>query len=195
MQSNRDYTGTLTIVFQSPVLIPVLTTYVVLLQMLSFSKILFILPKKSITHVQYQLIFHMDSLNKLTKGVCTNKTSTANLIFMSFNVKGQQKEQKRKEQYQLMRDYKADVIFFQETHSEKTTEIVWKNQWGGESIFSHGDTNSRGVSIHFKPTLKTNILEKFTSEDGRFIWVKVEIHGEIFGLLNLYAPITEKENK
>ena len=49
-----------------------------------------------------------------------------------------------------MQKQKADLIFLQETHSKKDSEICWKNKWGGEVVMAHGSLNSRRVAILFK---------------------------------------------
>ena len=35
------------------------------------------------------------------------------------------------------------VIFLQETHSTKKDEMLWKLQWHGNIIFSHGSSNKK----------------------------------------------------
>lgn len=38
----------------------------------------------------------------------------------------------------------------QETHSTIDNELKWKSEWGGDTYFSHGLSNSREVMILFK---------------------------------------------
>ncbi len=122
-----------------------------------------------------------------------NKVVT-NLFLFSFNTKGQQNEVKRKKQYQLAREVKADILFLQETHSQPEVERIWGNQYGGEqSFFSHGESNARGVSTHFKRGLDVKICEVCRDPEGRYLWIQAKIQGRLFGLLNIYAPNTEKK--
>ncbi len=64
------------------------------------------------------------------------------------------------------------VIMLQETHSTSTNEKKWKKEWGRQIIFSHGTSNSRGVTPFFPPNLDFNILEKYNDENGRFLLLK-----------------------
>lgn len=117
-----------------------------------------------------------------------------NLTFCTLNVKGQQKELKRKKQYSWARDGGMDVLFLQETHSQLESENIWRNQWAGEnSYFCHGESNSRGVSTHFRNGIGAKILEVCTDPSGRFLWIKTEIKKQVWGLMNIYAPNGEKE--
>ena len=86
------------------------------------------------------------------------------------------------------------AIALQETHTTKDTvnSIVWahKNKW--HFIWSHGETNSRGVAIllnkqHYtKPP--TNIK---TDKEGRWVWCKAEdTSGTTIILGSVYTPHT-----
>ncbi|CAH3187433.1 unnamed protein product, partial [Porites lobata] len=65
-----------------------------------------------------------------------------NLKLVSLNVRGISNFTKRRTIYTWCRKQKADFVFLQETHSKKETEVQWKNEWGGEILFSHGSPNS-----------------------------------------------------
>ncbi len=121
------------------------------------------------------------------------KSVDFSLTFCTLNVKGQQNLVKRKQQYQWARSTKSDVIFMQETHSTRTTETFWKNEWGGNCLVAHGESNSRGVAILFRKGLPLRIVEKEADSNGRYIWAKVEIQGNCMGLLNIYAPNSAAE--
>jgi exonuclease III len=120
--------------------------------------------------------------------VNTSGFNFTNLLFCSLNVKGQGNETKRKSQYQWLRNLKSDINFLQETHSSKKTECIWKNQWGGECFFAHGETNARGVAILFKRGLSPIVLDNETDPHGTYLWLKVDINGTVMGLLNIYSP-------
>ncbi len=60
----------------------------------------------------------------------------------------------------------------QETHSTSTNEKKWKKEWGGQIIFSHGTSNSRGVATLFPTNLDFIILEQYNDENGRFLLLK-----------------------
>ena len=79
-------------------------------------------------------------------------------------------------------------MYFQETHSDAKSEAMWKNEWNGECMLSHGDTNSRGTTILFKksPALKIN---KVTHDiAGRYTIVTIEYNNQSITLVNVYAP-------
>jgi exonuclease III len=44
---------------------------------------------------------------------------------------------------------KIDIVCLQETHSTDKVELKWKREWGENSIWNHGLSNSRGVAILF----------------------------------------------
>ena len=55
---------------------------------------------------------------------------SATLKIMSLNVRRISNFKKRRTIFTWCRRKSAYVIFLQETHSNKTTEIQWKNEWG-----------------------------------------------------------------
>ena len=82
----------------------------------------------------------------------------------------------------------ADIIFLQETHSKKETELQWKSEWGSEVMLSHGSCNSRGVTILLKRGVDISIQSKVLDPLGRFIILKAEIADATYVLINIYAP-------
>ena len=43
--------------------------------------------------------------------------------------------------FTFLKDQNAAIYFLQETYSEQSDELFWKNEWGGEMFFvffSHG---------------------------------------------------------
>ena len=76
----------------------------------------------------------------------------------------------------------------QETHSAVQSEIIWTNEWGGQIIFDHGETNSKGVAIMFRPGLNVMFGEVFKSNVGCFIVMDVNIDQQDLALINIYAP-------
>lgn len=65
---------------------------------------------------------------------------------------------------------------------------MWINEWGGEILWSHGVSNSRGVAILVKPGL--NIIIQDTS-NGRLLIITAKIQDSEFVITNLYAPNSE----
>ena len=107
---------------------------------------------------------------------------------LSLNVRGLNDARKRRKIFTWLHHQSADIIFLQETYSTPEVEIMWKNEWGGKLIFSHGTRHSRGVAICFKSKLNFDIKTVKTCNDGRFIYLDILIDDSPFKLLNLYAP-------
>ena len=113
----------------------------------------------------------------------------ANLRFLSSNARGLAETTKRKQVFNYLREKKLDVIFLQETHSNKKLVKIWRNQWGGTAIFSHGTSNARGVCILFARNLEIQTEWVKIDEEGRWIICKVTIDNVSCLLVNIYAPV------
>ena len=61
-----------------------------------------------------------------------------NLKCVSLNIRGINKAIKRRKLFRWLHNGKYDVIFLQETYSDKTIENVWRAEWGGDIFYSHG---------------------------------------------------------
>ena len=117
------------------------------------------------------------------------------LTFLTVNVRGCNSEIKRKKQFAWIRDSGADIIFLQETHTQKNCENMWRMQWGHTIAFSHGLNNARGVAILFKKGLAVEIHKCELDHNGRFIFMTVTINKIKLNLLNIYAPNEREEQK
>ena len=82
----------------------------------------------------------------------------ATLKIISLNVRGISNFKKRRTIFTWCRRKNADVIFLQETHSSKATEVQWKNEWGGKMLFSHGSPNSCGTAILINNKVNCTVL-------------------------------------
>lgn len=60
--------------------------------------------------------------------------------------------------------------------------------WEGKYALSHGTNTSAGVAILFSKNLNVNILSTEEIVKGRALLTKVESEGNIFVLMNVYAP-------
>ena len=56
-------------------------------------------------------------------------------------------------------------------------------------------SHSRGVCIMFDETLDVELINRHCREDGSFLLLNVKIYDQIFCLVNVYAPNTEKARK
>ena len=80
------------------------------------------------------------------------------------------------------------MLILQETHSEPNLEQIWKSEWGGEIVYSHGTSAARGVAILVSKQIYSNISEIVSSEDGRYIMLDYEENGQKITILAVYAP-------
>ena len=80
---------------------------------------------------------------------------------LSLNDRGIREATKRQGIFSYLKDEKASFYFLQETYSKITDENVWKNEWGGEVIFSDGSNRSRGVCVLIDPSMKTKVDYSF----------------------------------
>ena len=110
------------------------------------------------------------------------------LKFFSYNCNGIGNATKRRQVFQYVRHKKPDICILQESHSIKNMEKIWKSEWGGEILFSHGLSNARGVCILFKPGLSFKVHNTKRDKEGRSLCIDLEIEEVRFTLLGLYAP-------
>ena len=83
----------------------------------------------------------------------------------------------------------------QETHSTPDVEISWKNEWGGDIIFSHGSSRSRGVAILLPKLSEYKIKNVIQNPGGRYIITEIECFRDIYTFVNIYAPTQDKEKE
>ena len=76
---------------------------------------------------------------------------------------------------------------FQETHSNKESNSIWKNQWGTKCYFANGTSQSGGVAILFSKKV-SKVNEIVRDINGRYIMCKVLINNDWYGFVNIYAP-------
>ena len=107
---------------------------------------------------------------------------------MSINVRGLADDTKRREVFYWLRKQEFDVYMLQETHSSSAKMGIWRSQWGGEVIFSHGGSNSRGVCILFSNKCQYIIHNVITDSNGRYILVDLTLADKRVSLGNVYGP-------
>ena len=111
-----------------------------------------------------------------------------NLKCISLNIRGINKAIKRRNLFRWLHNGKYDVIFLQETYSDKTIENVWRAEWGGDIFHSHGSKHSRGVMTLTRPTVKGENISTTCDRNGRVLIVNLTIQDGEFCLANIYAP-------
>ena len=113
----------------------------------------------------------------------------------TFNTKGLQQKGKRLKIFNFLKDkLKNDGIFFlQESHSTPSIEDEWKTQWDGDLLFSHGESNARGVTIGFTKNFECKIENVSHDGAGRVLLVEMLKNNELFLLINFYNANSESE--
>lgn len=81
----------------------------------------------------------------------------------------------------------------QESHSTSICEGEWKSQWDGDILFSHGNSNARGVMICFTKNFDCKIESVSTDNDGRVLLVEMSKDNERFLLVNFYNANNEND--
>ena len=82
----------------------------------------------------------------------------------------------------------------QETHSSTNGELIWKKDWDGDILYSHGSANSQGVAILLPKDINTNFEVTSIQRDlhGRILMDECTIESQCFIIVNVYAPIKDK---
>ena len=119
-----------------------------------------------------------------------NINALVDLKIGCYNVNGLGNKNKRELVLSWLTKKQEDIFFIQESHSTPTGEKDWKNCWGGDIIFNHGQSNSTGIAILFKrsSSCNINIVSTIHIIPGRATLVDVESGGIVFGLANVYCP-------
>ena len=101
-------------------------------------------------------------------------------------MRGLQNTEKRRAIFKFCRD-RAEIVFLQETHSQPNIERCWEAEWGGKIIFSHGESNARGVAILYVKGVEIgkNVI---CDQNGRWIICTLKQCLEEFTLCNVYGP-------
>ena len=60
---------------------------------------------------------------------------------------------------------RADIICFQETHSDETVEEIWRSEFGGDIYYSHGNTSTKGVCICIKKNICFNVVRTNSDDE------------------------------
>lgn len=107
----------------------------------------------------------------------------------SFNVNGILNPIKRSKILTKMRKEKIDIVYLQETHLSDL-EHQKLNKFGYTKVYysSYGGKHKRGVAILISNRISFEQSFTHKDKDGRYILVKGNINGQMFTLLNVYAP-------
>ena len=84
--------------------------------------------------------------------------------------------------------FNADILILQETHSTAEREKLWRNEWGGEAIFSHGTNMARGVAVLTSKEIFQNINNIYLDASGRCIILDLNLNRHAITIAAIYAP-------
>ena len=96
------------------------------------------------------------------------------LKFISNNVRGIQKSEKRIKIFEYLKNSLSPngFIFLQETHSSVDDEKRWCNELNGNLFFSHGKTNLGGVAIGYVGSKCFVLANQTADKNGRLLLVE-----------------------
>ena len=114
--------------------------------------------------------------------------NTMDLKIITWNVRGLQNAIKRKDIFQKLHKYDANIILLQETHSNAQTNHLWKNQWGNKAFFANGTSNARGVATLIDNRLDMTIKDTIADFSGRYLIHQIQMNDQLIAITNLYAP-------
>ena len=109
---------------------------------------------------------------------------------VSLNVRGIKDPIKRRTIFNYYRS-RANVLCLQETHSQVEDEKIWAAEYGGDILFSHGQSNSKGVCIVLDKALPYKVVTVSKDTDGRIICCELESKDDPtkrISLCNIYGP-------
>jgi len=117
-----------------------------------------------------------------------------NFSCITYNVRGIRQKVKRVKIFNYIKDkLKNGFAFMQETHSDQNVTSLWKNEWGGDVIFNHGESNSRGILIAFSENFEFKLLQNLSDNEGRILLVSIEHNNRKFLLVNIYNDNVEQK--
>ena len=106
---------------------------------------------------------------------------------ISLNVRGRRSSTKRQAIFNYVKN-RADIAILTETHTTSSDELIWSAEYGGKILFSHGETNARGVMILFKKGINVNIISYSRDIDGRIMNCIIEWNNQRINICGIYAP-------
>ena len=95
---------------------------------------------------------------------------------------------KKRKLFTWLKAHRCDVALLQETHCTDATQQILAREWGGESFFSNGTSDSRGVCILVRPGLDLEVKEIRKDDQGRMLFLKAIFEGKSILIGNNYCP-------
>ena len=99
---------------------------------------------------------------------------------------------KRRKIFTWLKTQRCDIALLQETHCTDSMQHILSHEWGGDSFFSNGSSDSRGVCILVRRGLNVDVQEIRKDDQGRLIFVKGVVDGKSILFGNIYCPNTDE---
>jgi len=111
---------------------------------------------------------------------------------LSLNVRGLNKDTKRKSLYRWINENKFDISLLQETFCTKYS--LKKFNWSGDIFHSlSNSSHSRGVAILLGKNMTYKVHSSHNDDFGRMLLLNIEINNKLYTIVNIYAPNTISE--
>lgn len=111
----------------------------------------------------------------------------------SINVNGLGDVRKRRLVFNYLRRFKRTIFLLQETHCPPGNGRLWKSQWGGSMFLTEESGRSAGIATLFSRDLDPSFLGVNVSKHHRFLITNFSLQDEVYKIVNLYMPTSDKE--
>uniref|UniRef100_A0A670IGH0 Reverse transcriptase domain-containing protein n=2 Tax=Podarcis muralis TaxID=64176 RepID=A0A670IGH0_PODMU len=108
------------------------------------------------------------------------------LQFLSWNCNGLNGPLKRRQVFHILNREQLDLICLQETHITRAHRRLLTNKRLGQEFISSDKVKKRGVVIYVKEKWAPKMI--FKDEQGRYLAVEMQVQGEKFLVVGVYAP-------
>ena len=111
-----------------------------------------------------------------------------NLKFVSNNVNGIQKSEKRIKLFEYLKNGISSngFIFLQETHSSVDDEKRWCDKLNSNLYFSRGKTNSCSVALGYVVSKSFVLANQTADKNGHLLLIEAIVDDVKFVVLNIY---------
>lgn len=86
------------------------------------------------------------------------------------------------------------MYLIQESHSTAESSELWTREWGGQTFYTHGSPNSKGVAIFFNKQGSIKVRQVQDGE-GRFIGMDLIHEDQVLTVALIYTPTQDKSRE
>lgn len=124
-------------------------------------------------------------------GFTLSNTKINNLKIVTMNCRGLAGRQKRRDVFNFFKNSDVDIICLQDIHCSEKSRRYFSMLWRGQALFSCFTSNSRGVCLLFRKSLKINVLSEHRDQSGNIIAAFFQYGHESYHIINIYGPNTD----